>query len=192
MAGPPPRAQDRALGTLRHQGDVEQCLVAEDQALSWSVPLVELLVQRFTSDIAWGEIDFLVIDLPPGTADIQQQLARRLELSGAVVVVTPQDAAHLDAKKVLAMYEQSSVPIIGGVENMSGLLCSCCGTFLEVFPPVVPARSIWAAGIDRLAEIPMHAAVAGGEGRPLLVEHPGSAEAEAFRTLARRLKSWAG
>ncbi len=168
-----------------------QFLVAEDQALSWSAPLVELLVQRFTSDIAWGKIDFLVIDLPPGTADIQQQMARHLDLSGALVVVTPQDAAHLDAKKVLAMFEQSSVPIIGGVENMSGLLCPCCGSLIEVFSPVAPARSIWAAGVDRLAGIPIHAAVAGDDGRPLLVEHPGSAEAEAFRTLARRLKSWA-
>ena len=169
-----------------------QFLIGENQALSWSAPLVDLLLQRFTDDIAWGDIDFLVIDLPPGTADIQQQLARRLPLNGAVVVVTPQDAAHLDAKKVLTMFEQSSVPVVGGIENMSGLVCPCCANLIEVFQPVAQERSIWAAGVERLVQIPVHRSVAGAGGRPLLVEHPESAEAEAFRTLARRLKAWAG
>lgn len=168
-----------------------QFLIGESQALSWSAPLVEVLLQRFADDVAWGEIDFLVIDLPPGTADIQQQLARRLPLAGALVVVTPQDAAHLDAKKVLAMFEQLSVPVIGGVENMSGLVCPSCADVIEVFAPVAPERSIWATGIIRLVQIPIHSSVAGTRGRPLLVEDPGSVEAEAFRTLAGRLTSWA-
>lgn len=168
-----------------------QFLVGENQALSWSAPLVELLLQRFTDDIAWGEIDFLVIDLPPGTADVQQQLAHRLPLTGALLVVTPQDAAHLDAKKVVAMFEQLSVPIIGGVENMSGLACPSCEHVIEVFQPVAPERSIWATGVDRLVQIPIHRSVAGDRGRPLLIEHPESTEAEAFRTLARSLTSWA-
>ena len=167
-----------------------QFLVGENQALSWSAPLVDLLLQRFTDDIAWGDIDFLVIDLPPGTADIQQQLARRLPLNGAVVVVTPQDAAHLDAKKVLAMFEQLAVPVVGGIDNMSGLACPSCGHIIEVFEPVAPERSIWATGLERLIHIPIHRSIAGAGGRPLLVEHSESAEAEAFRTLARRLKAW--
>ena len=169
-----------------------QFLVGENQALNWSAPLVELLLPRFTDDIAWGEIDFLVSDLPPGTADVQQQLARRLALAGALVVVTPQDAAHLDAKKVLAMFEQLAVPVLGGVENMSGLACPCCGHVIEVFEPVAPERSIWETGVERLVQIPIHRSVAGAGGRPLLVEHPDGPEAEAFRTLARRLKGWAG
>jgi ATP-binding protein involved in chromosome partitioning len=169
-----------------------QFLIAENQALSWSAPLVELLLQRFTDDVAWGDIDVLVIDLPPGTADIQQQLSRRLLLAGALIVVTPQDAAHLDAKKVLTMFDQSSVPVIGGVENMSGLVCPCCGNHIQVFDPVAHERSIWTAGVDRLVQIPIHRAIGGDAGRPLLVEHPESAEAEAFRTLARRLQAWAG
>lgn len=169
-----------------------QFLVAEDQALSWSAPLVELLLQRFTRDIAWGDIDFLVVDLPPGTADIQQQLTRHLDVAGTLVVVTPQDAAHLDAKKVLAMFEQVSVPVIGGVENMSGLLCPSCQSPVDVFPRVALERSIWAMGVERLAQIPIHPFVAGERGRPLLVEHPESQQAEALRTLARRVRSWAG
>jgi len=151
-----------------------QFLVAEDQALSWSAPLVQLLLQRFTQDIAWGEIEFLVIDMPPGTADIQQQLARHLDLSGALVLL-----------------EQTSVPIIGGVENMSGLLCPSCQTVVDVFPPVAPERSVWATGVERLASIPIHPFVSGERGRPLLVEHPESPQATAMRLLARRLRSWA-
>ena len=159
-----------------------QFLIAENQALSWSAPLVELLLQRFTNDVAWGDLDVLVIDLPPGTADIQQQLSRRLRLAGALIVVTPQDAAHLDAKKVLTMFEQLAVPVVGGVENMSGLTCPCCGHVMELFEPVARERSIWATGVERLVQIPVHRSVAGSGGRPLLVEHPESAEAEAFRT----------
>ncbi len=116
----------------------------------------------------------------------------RLSLTGALVVVTPQDAAHLDAKKVLAMFEQLGVPVVGGIDNMSGLSCPCCNHVIEVFEPVAPERSIWAMGVERLVQIPVHRSVAGAGGRPLLVEHPERAEAEAFRTLARRLKAWAG
>lgn len=168
-----------------------QFLVAENQALNWSAPLVELLLRRFTNDIAWGEIDVLLIDLPPGTADIQQQLMRRFPFAGALIVVTPQDAAHLDAKKVLAMFEQSSVPVIGGVENLSGLVCPHCDNVIDVFEPVAPERSIWAAGVDRVIQVPIHPSVAGPGGRPLLVERPDGREADAFRALARYVKSWA-
>jgi ATP-binding protein involved in chromosome partitioning len=168
-----------------------QFLIAEDQALSWSAPLIDVLLQRFTNDIDWGEIDSLLIDLPPWTADVQQQLARRMGLAGALVVVTPQDAAHLDAKKVLTMFEQWSVPVIGGVENMSALACTRCGNLVEVFRPVVPERSIWALGVDRLVGIPIDRAVAGDSGRPLMIEQPGNAVGESFRELARRLISWA-
>ncbi len=168
-----------------------QFLVAEHQPLSWSAPLVHLLLQRFTQDIAWGDIDYLVVDLPPGTADVQQQLVHHLGISGALVVVTPQDAAHLDAKKVLAMFKQMAVPVIGGVENMTGLVCPSCHSSIDVFPAVDPERSIWAAGVERLAGIPIHPVVAGERGRPLLVEHPESEHAAAVMALASRVRSWA-
>jgi len=127
----------------------------------------------------------------PGTADIQQQLARDLGLSGALIVVTPQDAAHLDAKKVLAMFEQMSVPVIGGVENMSRLVCPSCQSLVDVFPPVAAERSIWAAGVERLVGIPFTPLVAGERGRPLMVKHPQSQEALALTALARIVRSWA-
>ena len=103
-----------------------QFLVAEDQALSWSTPLVELLLHRFATGLDWGDLDVLVVDLPPGTADVQQLVAQRLGLDGALVVVTPQDVAHLDAKKVIAMFGQTGVAVVGAVENMSGLACPHC------------------------------------------------------------------
>ena len=164
-----------------------QFLVAEDQALAWSKPLVELLLSRFASDLDWGDLDLLVIDLPPGTADVQQLVTERLGLDGALVVVTPQDVAHLDAKKVVAMFERGGVVVAGGVENMSGLRCPCCGTEVDVFPRVAGERSLWAQGIPCLGRIPLDPAVAaaGDAGRPVLVAAPESSPGLAFRDLAR-------
>lgn len=166
-----------------------QFLVAEDQALAWSRPLVELLLQRFATDLDWGELDTLIVDLPPGTADVQQMVAERLNLDGALLVVTPQDVAHLDAKKVVAMFERSGVPVLGAVENMSGLRCPCCNTEIDVFPRVAEERSLWGQGIECLGRIPLDPSVAqaGDRGQPLLVADPESAPAQAFGDLAGRL-----
>jgi len=167
-----------------------QFLIAEDQALSWSMPLVDLLLQRLTRGVDWGEPEFLVVDLPPGTADLQQRLAAHLRLSGALIVVTPQDLAHLDAKKVLAMFSQLQVPVIGGVENMSVLHCSHCGKETDVFPRVAPERSIWATGVPQLARLPLDPLVAESaeQGVPLVLAHPASTQADAFRSLAARIR----
>ncbi|MFP5317936.1 MAG: P-loop NTPase [Acidimicrobiia bacterium] len=164
-----------------------QFLVAEDQALAWSKPLVELLLSRFASDLDWGDLDLLVVDLPPGTADVQQLVMERLDLDGVLVVVTPQDVAHLDAKKVVAMFERGGVPVVGGVENMSGLRCPCCGHDVDVFPRVAEERSLWAQGVACLGRIPLDPAVAaaGDAGRPVMVTAPESEPGRAFRTLAR-------
>ena len=88
------------------------------------------------------------------------------------------------------MFDQLSVPVIGGVENMSGLICPCCDCLIEVFTPVVPDRSIWSAGVTRLVQVPIDRSIAGDGGRPLLAEHPGSAGAEPFHALARCVTSW--
>ena len=171
-----------------------QFLVAEDQALAWSRPLVELLLSRFATDVDWGDLDLLIVDLPPGTADVQQLVSERMGLDGALVVVTPQDVAHLDAKKVVAMFSAAGVGVIGAVENMSGLRCPCCEADIDVFPRVAPERSLWASGIACLGRIPLDPAVAaaGDAGRPVLVGAPGSAAAEAFRDLARQVASALG
>jgi ATP-binding protein involved in chromosome partitioning len=98
-----------------------QFLVSEGQPLALHASLAGLLLNRALGDLDWGDLAWLVVDLPPGTADVQQHLARELGLSGAVVVVTPQDVAHLDAKKVLTLLAQANVPVLGGVENMAAL-----------------------------------------------------------------------
>ena len=164
-------------------------LVAENQSLSLESVLVDALLVWLTRGIDWGELDDLIIDLPPGTADLQQQLMKRVQLDGVLIVVTPQDVAHLDAKKVIDLCTRMGVRVIGGVENMSGLSCPTCDERIDVFPRVSRERSIWAAGIERLAEIPLDPEVAraGDEGRPLLASHPGSPQAAAIRALAQRL-----
>jgi ATP-binding protein involved in chromosome partitioning len=165
-------------------------LVGEDQPLA-DASLVRALANQFMWHVDWGTLDYLIIDLPPGTADAQQVFARSVPLTGAILVVTPQDVAHLDAKKAVQMYRREKVPILGGVENMSGLICPDCGKRLDVFPRVRESRSIWAMGVDKLGEVPLDplVAAAGDTGQPLLVAHPDSPQSAAFREIARRLSA---
>lgn len=144
-------------------------LVAEGQSLSLASGLIDLLLIRMTRDVAWGDLDYLIVDLPPGTADLQQQLMRRLELDGVVLIVTPQDVAHLDARKVLDLCSRSGVRVLGGVENMDGMACPHCAELIEVFPRVAEGRSIWAAGVTKLGSIPFDPSVvlAGERGKPV-------------------------
>lgn len=132
-----------------------------------------------------GDLDVLVLDLPPGTADLQQLVARHFGLDGVLMVVTPQDVAHLDAKKALTMYRANDVRVLGGVENMATFLCPCCGSEVELLPPCAPERSIWSAGVERLASIPMRPAIAraGEDGRPVVVGDPDGAASAAFAAL---------
>ncbi len=129
-------------------------LLGEQQSLSLQSGLIDLLLVRLLHNVAWGKLDHLIIDLPPGTADLQQQLMQRTKLDGVLLVVTPQDVAHLDAKKVIDLCRRVNVPVLGAVENMSGFVCPCCGERTEIFPHVAFERSIWALGIEKLAELP--------------------------------------
>ena len=162
-----------------------QFLLGEDQSLSLTKSLANLLLDRMRNGIDWGDLDLLIVDLPPGTADLQQLVARHLGLDGVLMIVTPQDVAHLDAKKALTMYRTNGVPILGGVENMSGFVCPCCGNEVELFPPCLPERSIWETGVERLASIPMQPGVAraGQDGRPIVVSEPEGAVSATFASL---------
>ena len=172
-----------------------QFLLGEDQSLSLTKSLANLLLDRMRNGIDWGDLDLLIVDLPPGTADLQQLVARHLGLDGVLMIVTPQDVAHLDAKKALTMYRANGVRILGGVENMAGLLCPCCGNEIEVFPACAADRSIWATGVERLAAVPLQPAIArGGEdGRPVVVTDPDGAMSATFAALGsevhRRLRA---
>jgi ATP-binding protein involved in chromosome partitioning len=161
-------------------------LLGERQALAVPEPLLQPILRQLLVDVAWGELDWLVVDLPPGTADVQQLLLRQLRPSGALVVVGPQDVAHLDAKRVLDLLATLEVRVLGGVENLAELACPHCGTQIQVFPPVRADRSIWSLGVRRLARVPTDPAIAraSDSGQPALVADPGGQPAAVFRKLA--------
>jgi ATP-binding protein involved in chromosome partitioning len=140
-------------------------LLAEDQPLTMPGVLVDLVARQLIDDVAWGELDYLIVDLPPGTADLQQQLFARADLAGAIVVLGPQDAAHLDARKLVTMLRDAGVPVLGAVENMSGLSCPHCGERIEVFPPVAAERSLL-RDIPLLGSVPLDPAYARLNGVP--------------------------
>jgi ATP-binding protein involved in chromosome partitioning len=167
-------------------------IVAEDQAVAWTADLVTLLLHQLLWSTTWGELDRLILDLPPGTSDLTQAVFHLLPDASALVVVTPQDSAHLDCRRLLSMLRRLDVPVLGGVENMSGLTCPCCQAAIEVFPPVSPERSIWATGLPRLGRVPLVPAGTAGHataGRePVVVHQPDSAQAVAIREVAKAVR----
>jgi ATP-binding protein involved in chromosome partitioning len=166
-------------------------ILTEEQPWLMDGMTTELLMHQLVNDVDWGDLDWLIVDLPPGTADVQQALLRRIQLDGALLVVTPQDVAHLDAKKVVSMCRRAKVRILGGIENMSGFVCPHCGELTPVFSTVPAERSVWSLGIERLGAVPFDPSIsaAGDSGMPALVAHPESAYAAAFRALAATLTS---
>lgn len=160
-------------------------LLGEDQALSLPAESVELVLRQLVNETEWGELDYLLVDLPPGTADVQQQLVRLLPLDAAIVVVGPQDVSHLDAKRVLELFEETGTRVLGGVENMSGLVCPHCGERVSVFGEVPEERSIWTLGVERLGSIPLDPRVANE--RPVLLAAPDSTPALAIARIAEQV-----
>jgi ATP-binding protein involved in chromosome partitioning len=166
-------------------------ILAEDQPMVPAALTLRMLAVQLLAQVSWGSLDFLIVDLPPGTADIQQELSKTVKVAGALIVVTPQDVAHLDARKALRMFELSSIRVLGGVENMAWVKCPHCDNPLDVFARVPEQRSIWASGVQRLAQIPLDPLVslAGDTGRPVMIAKTTSSAALAFEELARKLKS---
>lgn len=169
-------------------------LIGEDQSMAFPASSVDFVLNQLAHQVQWGDLDYLIVDLPPGTADVQQHLVFLLRPSGALIVVGSQDAAHLDAKKVVSMFREQHVRVLGGVENMHALECPHCHHEVELFPRVQEPRSIWSIGIDQLAELPFEPQLAqeAQRGRPLLVAAPSSAQAQRFRKLARRITDECG
>jgi ATP-binding protein involved in chromosome partitioning len=160
-------------------------LVGEDQALSLPGVSIEPILRQLVHETDWGELDYLLVDLPPGTADVQQELVRVLPLAGAVVIVGPQDVSHLDAKRLLELFAETGTRVLGGIENMAALVCPHCGEPIHVFGGVSEERSIWALGVERLGSVPLDPALANG--RPLLLEEPDSVPAREIVAIAERL-----
>jgi ATP-binding protein involved in chromosome partitioning len=131
-----------------------------------AAPLLTAALRQLVLEVEWGGLDLLLVDLPPGTADLQQQLVEVVSLDGAIVVVGPQDVAHLDARKFVTFLRGAHVEVLGGIENMSGLVCPHCHETIEVFPPVADERAVWADGVPALGHVPMDPRLASEPAEP--------------------------
>jgi len=170
-------------------------LMDVDQPVIWRGPMVMKAVEQFLQDVAWGRLDFLVIDLPPGTGDAQLTLTQKIHLSGAIIVTTPQDVSLIDARKGLAMFQKVNVPVLGIIENMSYYLCPECGHREEIFKHGGGERTAKQLQVPFLGEIPIDpkVVVGGDSGRPIVAGEPGSAVSEVYlriaETVARHLSA---
>ncbi|MGH7309930.1 MAG: Mrp/NBP35 family ATP-binding protein, partial [Candidatus Rokuibacteriota bacterium] len=161
-------------------------LVNEREAVVWRGPMIHSFIQQMLRDVAWGALDYLVFDMPPGTGDAQLSLSQVIPLSGVVMVTTPQDVALLDVRKAVAMFQRLNVPILGIVENMSGFVCPHCGERTDVFGSAGGQRLSQEYGVPLLAQLPLdpETRAGGDEGLPITLRRPESAQAIAFRSLA--------
>jgi ATP-binding protein involved in chromosome partitioning len=164
-------------------------LVDEDAPMIWRGPMVQSALQQMLGDVAWGELDVLVVDLPPGTGDAQLTMAQRVPLAGAVIVSTPQDIALLDARKALNMFRKVDVPVFGIVENMSYFLCPSCGHRAEIFSHGGARATAERYGVDFLGEIPLDLVIREDTdaGRPPVVSQPDGPQAAAYMEVARKV-----
>ncbi len=164
-------------------------LVDPMQAVIWRGPMASGAVKQFMSDVEWGNLDYLIFDLPPGTGDIQLTLVQTIPLTGAVIVTTPQDVALADARKGLVMFNKVNVPVLGIVENMSYYICSHCGQRENIFDTGGGVRTAEELGVPFLGEIPIHTSirVGGDKGVPIVSAEPEGAQAGAIRQIARKM-----
>ncbi|MEX1139245.1 MAG: iron-sulfur cluster carrier protein ApbC [Bacteroidota bacterium] len=164
-------------------------LVDPMQAVIWRGPMASGAVKQFLSDVDWGELDYLVFDLPPGTGDIQLTLVQTIPLTGAVIVTTPQDVALADARKGLVMFTKVNVPVFGIVENMSYYICSHCGQRENIFDSGGGSKTATELGVPFLGEIPIYTGIriGGDKGVPIVVGEPDSKHSQSIRAIARGL-----
>ena len=163
-------------------------LVDQDTPMIWRGPMATSALTQLLSETRWGDLDYLILDLPPGTGDIQLTMAQKIPVSGAIVVTTPQDVATLDARKALKMFEKVEVPVLGLVENMAVHVCSNCGHAEHIFGEGGGERMAAQYGVPLLGSLPLEARVReqGDTGVPIVIADEGSASARNFRLTARR------
>ncbi len=164
-------------------------LIDVDTAMVWRGPMVTQALEQLLKDTRWRDVDYLVVDLPPGTGDIQLTLAQKVPVTGAVIVTTPQDIALIDARKGLKMFEKLSIPILGIVENMSLHTCSKCGHEEPIFGAGGAARMSKDYGVELLGALPLDIRIReqADSGKPTVVADPDSRTAEIYRAIARRV-----
>ncbi|HEX2859554.1 MAG TPA: Mrp/NBP35 family ATP-binding protein [Alphaproteobacteria bacterium] len=164
-------------------------MVAEDAALVWRGPLIQKALIEMIKQVNWAPLDVLVVDMPPGTGDVQLSLGQQAHVDGAVIVSTPQDIALIDARKGYEMFKKINVPVLGMVENMSMFCCPECGAESSIFGHGGAEKLAETVGISLLAEVPLSFTIRQNtdEGRPVVVSAPDTPEAAAYRTLAQKV-----
>jgi ATP-binding protein involved in chromosome partitioning len=163
-------------------------LVDEDSAMIWRGPMVTSALQQLLGDTLWGPLDYLIIDLPPGTGDIQLTLAQRIPVAGAVIVTTPQDIALLDARRAIHMFRKVDVPVLGVVENMSTHICTACGHEEAIFGHGGGEQMAEDFELPLLGRLPLTMEIRSAldEGKPTMVQSPDSSVAQSYRNMALR------
>ena len=191
LAGPPDSADGKTVEPKVNYGVQSMSigyLIEEDTPMIWRGPMVTGALEQLLNDTRWRALDYLIIDLPPGTGDIQLTLCQKIPVSGAVIVTTPQDIALLDAKKALKMFEKVQVPVLGVIENMSAYICSRCGHEEPVFGAGGGAEMARRYEVALLGQLPLDISIREGadNGRPTVATAPDSAIAMNYREIARR------
>jgi ATP-binding protein involved in chromosome partitioning len=192
VSGRPESADGKKLTPMENYGVQVMSigfLIDEEQPMIWRGPMVTQALTQLLNETAWRDLDYLVIDLPPGTGDIQLTLSQKIPVTGAVIVTTPQDIALLDARKGLRMFEKVNVPTLGIVENMSTHICSNCGHEEHIFGEGGGARMAEQYTIDLLGALPLDIRIRqqADEGRPTVVAEPDSPIARTYRDIARKV-----
>lgn len=192
VSGRPASPDGKTILPMRNHGVTMMSLglmMGEDEAVVWRGPMLMGALQQMLSQVQWGALDVLLVDLPPGTGDVQMTLAQKADVTGAVIVSTPQDIALLDARKGIDMFKKLGTPILGMIENMSTHICSNCGHEEHVFGHGGVRTEAEKLGVPVMAEIPLDMSIrmAADGGAPIVVSDPHGAQAGAFRKVARQL-----
>jgi ATP-binding protein involved in chromosome partitioning len=192
ISGKPESTDGRTLEPMENHGlqmSSIGLLIDADQPMVWRGPMVTQALQQLLAQTNWKDLDYLVVDLPPGTGDIQLTLAQQVPVTGAVIVTTPQDIALIDAKKGLKMFEKVGIPILGIVENMAVHVCSNCGHAEHIFGAEGGAKMAAQYGVEHLGSLPLDIRIReqADAGRPTVVAEPDSAITATFKDIARKV-----
>jgi len=192
LSGRPESPDNKSIEPMRAFG-VETMsigfLVDQDSPMIWRGPMATSALTQLFNDTRWDDLDYLLVDLPPGTGDIQLTLAQKIPVAGAVIVTTPQDIATLDARKALKMFEKVEVPVLGIIENMAVHTCSSCGHVEHLFGAGGGQRMAAQYGVPLLGSLPLEIGIReqGDAGTPIVAAAPDSAAAKAYVAAARRM-----
>jgi ATP-binding protein involved in chromosome partitioning len=166
-------------------------LVDEDRPVIWRGPMLNKALTQFLGDVLWGDLDLLLIDLPPGTGDVQISLLQNAKVDGAIIVSTPQDVAFLDAKKAIGLFQTAKIPVVGVIENMSSFLCPHCEKETQIFGHGGVHAAALRMGLPFLGEVPIDLQIRTGsdEGTPIVVGRPENPQSQVFTKMASELRA---